>query len=174
LTAGRGLARDEALPSLIQQRVDEAGLSYRVINAGRSGDTTAGGLARLGWYLESAGEIGAVVIALGSNDAMRGLPLASVEANLRSIAQRTRAAAPSAKIFIWALETFPNLGADYRAQYAAIFPRVAAEETIALIPFPLRAVAGRPELNQEDGIHPTAEGTRLVADSVWASLRSHL
>ena len=170
LTAGFGLSEGEALPALIQQKLEAGHLPFRVINAGRSGDTTAGGLARIDWYLQDSLELHAVVIGLGSNDAMRGLPLEAMERNLRQIIARIRERKPRAKIFLWELRTFPNLGQAYAADYAAVFPRVAAAEAVALIPFPLEPVAARPELNQSDGIHPNAEGTRAVAERVWASL----
>jgi acyl-CoA thioesterase-1 len=174
LTAGFGLAEKESLPALIQQRVDAAHLRYRVVNAGRSGDTTAGGLARIDWYFKDSLDLRVLVIGLGSNDAMRGLPLQTVEDNLRQMIHRTRQRKPQAKIFLWELKTFPNLGQEYAADYAAVFSRVAQSEGISLIPFPLEAVAARPELNQSDGIHPTAEGTVLVADRVWAALLPNL
>jgi acyl-CoA thioesterase-1 len=174
LTAGLGLPASEALPARIQQRLDAAGLAYHAINAGRSGDTTAGGLARLDWYFREQVDLKALVIGLGSNDAMRGLALDAMQENLRQIIRRTRQRKPSARIFLWALETFPNLGADYAGQYAAVFPRVAEQEHVTLIPFPLADVVGHPELNQEDGIHPTAEGTELVAERIWAVLRPEL
>lgn len=174
LTAGYGLQADEALPALIERRVQEANLPFRVINAGRSGDTSAGGLARVDWYLKDSVDLRALVIGLGSNDAMRGLPLETLEDNLRKLIRRARERKPDAKIFLWALETFPNLGPEYAAAYAAVFPRLSKSEGVTLIPFPLEAVAGRPELNQADGIHPTAEGTRLVADLVWATLSAAL
>lgn len=170
LTAGMGLPEQDALPARIQKRLDAAGLPYRAINAGRSGDTSAGGLARLDWYFRDSIELGALVIGLGSNDAMRGLPLTAMEENLRQIIRRTRERKPDAKIFLWALETFPNLGPEYARGYAEVFPRVAASEKVTLIPFPLQDVAGRPELNQGDGIHPTAEGTEHVAERIWSVL----
>jgi acyl-CoA thioesterase I len=174
LIAGFGLAEQESLPALIQRRVDTAHLPYRVVNAGRSGDTTAGGLARIDWYFKDSIDLRALVIGLGSNDAMRGLPLQAVEDNLRQMIHRTRQRKPHAKIFLWELKTFPNLGQEYAGDYAAIFPRVAQSEGVSLIPFPLEDVAARPELNQSDGIHPTAEGTALVADRVWAALLPNL
>jgi len=174
LTAGFGLSEGEALPALIQQKIEAGHLPFRVINAGRSGDTTAGGLARIDWYLKESLELRAVVIGLGSNDAMRGLPLETMEHNLRQIIARIRERKPSAKILLWELRTFPNLGQAYAADYAAVFPRVAEAERVSLIPFPLEPVAARPELNQSDGIHPNAEGTRIVADRVWASLAPQL
>jgi acyl-CoA thioesterase-1 len=174
LTAGLGLPANEALPARIQQRLDSAGLAYRAINAGRSGDTTAGGLARLDWYFRDAVDLRALVIGLGSNDAMRGLSLPAMAENLTQIIRRTRQRKPDAKLFLWALETFPNLGPEYAREYAAVFPRIAEQERVALIPFPLADVAGHPELNQNDGVHPTAEGTELVADRIWAALRPSL
>jgi acyl-CoA thioesterase I len=174
LVAGFGLSEKDALPALIQARIDSAHLPHRVVNAGRSGDTSAGGVARIDWYLKDSIDLRALVIGLGSNDAMRGLPLQTLEANLRQIIRRTRERKPLAKIFLWELETFPNLGQEYASDYAAVFPRVARSEDVTLIPFPLEPVAARPELNQSDGIHPNAEGTVLVADRVWASLRPYL
>ena len=174
LTAGFGLSEREALPALIQRRIDDARLEYHVVNAGRSGDTTAGGLARIDWYFKDSVDLRAMVIGLGSNDAMRGLPIESMEANLRQMIRRTRERKPQAKIFLWELQTFPNLGQEYAAAYAAVFPRVAQSESVSLLPFPLAPVAARPELNQSDGIHPNAEGTERVAERVWESLRQSL
>lgn len=170
LTAGMGLPEQDALPARIQKRLDASGLPYRAINAGRSGDTSAGGLARLDWYFRDSIDLRALVIGLGSNDAMRGLSLTAMEENLRQIIRRTRERKPAAKIFLWALETFPNLGPEYARGYAEVFPRVAASEKVTLIPFPLQDVAGRPELNQSDGIHPTAEGTERVTERIWSVL----
>ena len=171
LTAGLGLSESQALPSLIQQQIDQAGLKYRVINGGRSGDTTAGGLARVDWYLRDTVDLRVLVIGLGSNDAMRGLPLSTVEENLRAIVARVRAKHPDVPILLWELKTFPNMGADYGDAYTALFRRVAENDKLRLIDFPLADVAGKPELNQPDGIHPTAEGTKQVAARVWQSLR---
>jgi acyl-CoA thioesterase-1 len=174
LTAGLGLSESEALPARIQQRLDAAGLEYRAINAGRSGDTTAGGLARLDWYFRDSIDLRAIVIGLGSNDAMRGLSLDSMEQNLKQIIRRARERKPDARIFLWALETFPNLGREYAEEYRAVFPRVARSENVTLIPFPLADIAGRPELNQADGVHPSAAGTELVAERIWSALRPQL
>jgi acyl-CoA thioesterase I len=174
LTAGRGLEESEALPALIQQRLDASKRNYRAINGGRSGDTSKSGLSRLDWYLRDAVNLSVLVVGLGSNDAMRGLPVGELEVNLRTIIQKTRAARPSVKILLWELHTFPNMGADYSAAYAAVFPRVAAEAGVELIPFPLQDVAGLAELNQDDGIHPSAEGTRKVAERIWQALEAKL
>ena len=174
LTAGLGLPESDALPALIQRRLDTAGLRYRAINAGRSGDTTAGGLSRLAWYFRDGVQLKVLVIGLGSNDAMRGLSLEALADNLTQIIQRTRQHRPDAKIFLWALKTFPNLGPEYARQYAAVFPRVAEREHVTLIPFPLADVVGKPELNQSDGIHPTSAGTEKVATRIWTVLEPAL
>lgn len=174
LTAGRGLAPEDAVPALIQAKVAEAGLDYRVLNGGRSGDTTAGGLSRLGWYLRPEMKLQAVVIGLGSNDAMRGLPVSEIEANLEEIVRKIRAFDPAIKIFLFQMHIFPNMGPQYAGKYEKLFGRVARTEKITLLPFPMIDVGGRPELNQADGIHPNVEGTRMVAERVWNSLKTHL
>jgi len=174
LTAGLGLSEGEALPARIQARLDAEHLGYRSINAGRSGDTTAGGVARLDWYFRDSVDLRVLIIGLGSNDAMRGLSLEAMEANLREMIRRTRERKPEAKILLWELRTFPNMGREYAAAYEAVFPRVAESEKVTLIPFPLEDVAGHPELNQNDGIHPTAEGAEKVAARIWAVLRPQL
>ena len=171
LTAGRGLDESQSLPALVQVKLDAASSHYRVINAGRSGDTTAGGLARLDWYLRKIVNPHILVIGLGSNDAMRGLELSAMEANLRQIIQKARQFRPELKVLLWELETFPNLGPDYGSAYKALFRRVAKEEDAILIPFPLAGVAGTLHLNQDDGVHPNAEGTVIVANNIWRALK---
>ena len=158
----------------MQREIDAAGLPYRVVNAGRSGDTTAGGLARLPWYLRKEMRPAVLVVQLGSNDTFRGHDLKNVEANLRNIIREARAFDPKIKVLLFQMHTLPSLGEQYTKEYAAIFPRLAKEEGVPLLPFPLAEVAGRPELNQPDGIHPTEEGAKLVAKNVWKSLREHL
>lgn len=170
LTAGRGLAKREAAPALIEQKVRAAGLQYRVINAGRSGDTTAGGLARLAWYLRPEVQPAVLVIGLGSNDAMRGLGLDEMESNLKEIVKRARAFNPQMHIFLYQMHTFPNMGPEYAQSYEALFGTVARDAKITLLPFPLLGVAGEAELNQPDGIHPTAAGTVIMADNIWKHL----
>lgn len=174
LTAGYRLEESQAAPALVQQKIDAAGLRYRVINGGRSGDTSAGGLARLPWYLRPEIKLAAVVIGLGSNDAMRGQSVAEIERNLRAIVQRIRKHDPSIQIFLFQMYTFPNMGPAYARNYAALFPKVARAEGVTLLPFPLEGVAAKPELNQDDGIHPTAEGTIIVAENIWKALRPAL
>ena len=174
LTAGRGLAASEAAPALIEKKLQAAGKQYRVINAGRSGDTTAGGLARLDWYLREEVQPEVLVIGLGSNDAMRGLAIDEMKKNLRTIVERARAFNPDMQIFLYQMYTFPNLGREYAGAFEKMFAEIAKETRITLLPFPLKDVAGKAELNQPDGIHPTAEGTRIMAENIWQALSRHL
>jgi acyl-CoA thioesterase I len=166
LTAGYRLELSQSPPALIEQKINAAGMNYSVINGGRSGDTSAGGLSRLGWYLRPETGVKVLVIGLGSNDAIRGLPLADLEKNLREIVRRARAFDPEMKIFLFQMHTFPNMGPRYAGDYEKIFGAVARAENITLLPFPLTGVAGKPALNQADGIHPTAEGARIMADAL--------
>lgn len=174
LTAGRGLAASESAPALIAEKLEAGGYGYEVINAGRSGDTTAGGLARLPWYLEDEVQPRVLVIGLGSNDAMRGLPLAEIETNLSKIVSAARAYNADMQIFLYQMYTFPNMGPQYAKDYERLFGKVAKAENIVLLPFPLLDVAGVAKLNQPDGIHPTAEGTRIMAENIWKGLKPHL
>jgi len=168
LAAGYGLPADEAFPALIQERIDAEGLGFRVVNAGVSGDTSAGGRRRIDWLLRQP--LAALVLALGANDMLRGLDLDALRANLRAIIATTRAAHPDAHIVIAGMRAAPNLGPRYAAEFDATFREVAEETGAALVPFLLEGVAGRAGLNQRDGIHPTAEGQRILADSVWQVL----
>lgn len=174
LTAGLGLPESEAFPALIEKKLETLGSKWQVINAGRSGDTTAGALARLDWYLKEKVNPEVMVIFLGSNDAMRGVPLSTVEENLRAIIKKGRAFRPSLRIFLAELRTFPNMGAEYGQRFQQIFVRVAQEEKVQLIEFPLLEVAGRPELNQPDGVHPNTKGTEKVAETFWKALAADL
>ncbi|MCU0224996.1 MAG: arylesterase [Acidobacteria bacterium] len=162
LTAGFGLAADEAFPALVAASLAARGTPIRAINAGVSGDTTAGGLRRLDWALRSRPQL--VVVALGANDGLRGQPLEAIEANLRAIVERCRAA--GAKVLLAGMLMPPNYGGAYASGFAAIYPRLAKELGLPLVPFLLEGVAGRPELNQADGIHPTAEGQKILARQV--------
>jgi acyl-CoA thioesterase-1 len=170
LTAGLGLSADEAVPARIAVRIEEAGLPFKVVNGGRSGDTSAGGLARLTWYLRPEVDMAALVVNLGSNDALRGLPLAELEKNLTAIIERAKAAVPGAPIFLVELETFPNLGAEFTGGYRAVFPRVAQATGAVLVPFPLREVMLDPALLQADGVHPNAAGAEKMAATMWPAL----
>jgi acyl-CoA thioesterase-1 len=174
LTAGYGLASGESMPSLIQHRLAAAQRAYRVINAGRSGDTTAAGLARLSQYLRRELHVRLLVIALGSNDALRLVPTDRIEANLREMVQRTRRFDPGIRILLCQLHTHPLLGRDYARRFGELFPRVAAEEGLVLLPFILEGVALVTHLNLPDGLHPNAAGTRVVAENVWNALVTYL
>jgi len=168
LTAGYGLPEDEAYPALIQSRLDAAGLDYRVVNAGVSGDTSAGGLRRLDWLLKLP--VAVLVVELGANDMLRGQSSEALEQNLAAIFERTRAAHPDVRFVVEGMRAAPNLGRDYAATFDAVHPRVAERFGAALVPFVLEDVAARPQLNQADGIHPTAEGHALIAERVWKTL----
>ncbi len=169
LTAGYGLedAATQSFPAVIQKKIDAAGLPWRMVNAGLSGETSAGGLRRIEWILRAPVDI--FVLELGANDGLRGLPLDALRTNLQSIIDRVRAKNPSVKIVIAGMKMPVNLG-DYANTFADVFPAIAKANQATLIPFLLENVAARPELNQPDGIHPTAEGARLVADTIWKTL----
>ncbi len=162
LTAGYGLAADEAFPALVAAALAERGTPIRAVNAGVSGDTTAGGLRRLDWALKNRPQV--VVVALGANDGLRGQPLEAIEANLAAIVAKARAA--GARVLLAGMLMPPNYGGAYASGFAAIYPRLARQLELPLVPFLLEGVAGHPELNQADGIHPTAEGQRIVARNV--------
>ena len=162
LTAGLGLDEDQAFPALVEESLRESGRAVRVVNAGISGDTTAGGLARLDWLLRQRPDI--LVVALGGNDGLRGVPLESSEANLRAILKRAKA--EGIRVLLGGMLIPPNYGPDYTGRFAAIYPRLAAELDVPLIPFLLEGVAAREELNLPDGIHPNVEGQKLVAETV--------
>lgn len=171
LTAGYGLSDPElAFPGLIQDRLDAEGLEYQVVNAGVSGDTSAGGLARLEYALHDRLDV--LVLELGANDGLRGLDVDAMRANLDSILTRTRAAYPEARFVVAGMEAPPNLGRRYTDAFRAVFPELARRHDAVLVPFLLDGVAGDPGLNQGDGIHPTAEGHERVADVVWAALNA--
>ena len=166
LTAGLGVAADEAYPALLEQRLRAAGFAYRVVNAGVSGDTSAGGLRRLDWVLRSRPEI--VIVALGANDGLRGLPIAALRDNLTAIVTRLRAG--GVRVLLVGMRLPPNYGPVYASEFSAAFGDVARRTSSAYLPFLLEGVAGDPRLNQADGIHPNASGQRAVAERVWASL----
>ncbi len=167
LTAGFGLGEEEAYPALVGAALAAEGRPVRVVNAGVSGDTSAGGLARLDWVLRLDPVV--VVVELGPNDGLRGLPLAATEANLRRIVERIEAA--GARVLLVGLLIPPNYGPDYAGRFAAIYPRLAAELDVPLVPFLLDGVGGEPDLNLVDGIHPNAAGHRRLAENVLPHLR---
>lgn len=162
LTAGLGLPLDQAYPALLGQKMKQLGAPIRVLNAGVSGDTSAGGLRRLSWILAQRPAV--VVVELGANDALRAQPPEEIERNLREIVSRARAA--GARVLLVGMQIPPNYGPDYTGRFAAIYPRLARELDVALVPFLLSGVGGVSDLNQADGIHPTAEGHERVAATV--------
>ena len=165
LTAGYGLREDQAFPALIQTRIDAAGFEYRVVNAGVSGDTSAGGLRRVDWLLRLP--VAVLVLELGANDMLRGLSIESLRENLGLILTQTKTRHPDVRILIAGMRAAPNLGSDYRDVFDRIYPDLAKEHMTAIIPFLLDGIAAKPALNQVDGIHPTAEGHQLIAKRVW-------
>lgn len=167
LTAGFGVSREEAYPAQLQTRLEKAGLRYQVINAGVSGETTAGGLRRVAWVLNGRPTL--VILELGANDGLRGLSLEQTRANLEAIIRRFRDA--QVEVVLAGMKLPPNYGTEYTEGFEGLFPALARQYRLPLIPFFLAGVAARPELNQADGIHPTAEGYRLVADTVFAALQ---
>lgn len=168
LTAGLGLQQSEAFPALIAEKIRAAGLPFEVQNAGLSGDTSAGALRRVDWLLQRP--IDVLVIELGGNDGLRGLPVKSLKANLQKLIDKAKAKNPTLKIVIAGMQIPPNLGADYAADFARVFAELARENNAVLIPFLLQGVGGHRHLNQPDMIHPTAAGHRIVADLVWRTL----
>ncbi|HXG44453.1 MAG TPA: arylesterase [Gemmatimonadales bacterium] len=169
LTAGYGLDPEEAYPAVIQRKLDSLGLRYRVVNAGVSGESSAGALNRIGWILRQPPAI--LVIETGANDGLRGQDLDQLRANLQGIVDSTRRRAPGARIVLAGMEALPNLGAEYTRRFRSIYREVAAANHLPLIPFLLAGVGGVDSLNQEDGIHPNAAGARVVAENVWRVLR---
>jgi acyl-CoA thioesterase-1 len=167
LTAGLGIAKSASYPALLQARLDAAGLDFEVVNAGVSGDTSAGGLARLDWALD--GDVRILIVALGGNDGLRGLPASELQANLAQIIERAQARGIT--VILAGMEAPPNYGRDYIVSFHKVFPALAATYHVPLVPFLLQGVAGDETLNQRDGIHPTTAGARIVADNVWAILK---
>lgn len=172
LTAGLGLEPEQAYPALIQQKLDSLGLDYEVVNAGLSGETTASGRNRLNWVLNQ--NVDVFVLELGANDGLRGVPLAETRKNLREIIEIVREKNPDARIILAGMQIPPNMGEEYTTEFRNIFPELAEEYDLEIIPFLLEDVAGIPELNQQDGIHPTAEGQKIIAENVWEVLESEL
>jgi acyl-CoA thioesterase-1 len=165
ITAGYGLESSQAYPALIQAKINAKGWNFKAINAGQSGDTTAGGLNRLNWLLKS--RIDVLLLELGGNDGLRGLPVETSKKNLQAIVDSTKKKYPEAKIILAGMKVPPNMGADYAKQFNSIFPELANKNQAALIPFILEGVGGVRELNLADGIHPTAKGHERVAANVW-------
>jgi acyl-CoA thioesterase-1 len=165
LTAGYGIDPEDAFAGLTQQRLDSLGKDYRVINGGLSGETTAGGLSRLDWFLEDEPTI--FVLELGGNDGLRGILPAESKSNLLAIIDKVKSKYPNTIIILAGMQIPPNMGQEYTEEFKSIYPAVAAEKQVTLIPFLLEGVAGNPDLNLPDGIHPTEEGHKLVFETVW-------
>ena len=174
LTAGYGLQVKDSPPSLIEEKIKFNNLNFKVINAGRSGDTTAGGLERIDWLLKNNLNTKLLVIGLGSNDAMRGYKLNDIEKNLKAIIDKVQKFDSKIKILLWEMYTFESIGQGYSKAYNKIFYKVAKNKKIILIPFPLKNVAKNMKYNQEDGIHPNAEGAKILAENIWIILSKYL
>ncbi|MFT6972142.1 MAG: acyl-CoA thioesterase-1 [Roseivirga sp.] len=172
ITAGYGLSMEEAFPNLIQNKVDSLGLDYEVINAGLSGEASAGGLDRIDWILKGQPDV--FVLELGGNDGLRGLSIDETEANLKAMIDKIKVANPKTKIFLAGMQIPPNLGQEYTKAFQDVFPKVAKDKNVELIPFLLVNVGGESKLNQSDGIHPNVAGHKIVAETVWGYVQKYL
>lgn len=171
LTAGYGLDDpSESFPALIQEKLDSLGYDYKVVNAGLSGETTAGGNKRLDWVLERQ-PVDIFVLELGANDGLRGIDPTETKKNLEEMIEKARRAYPGVDIILAGMLVPPSMGPDYSKRFSQVFPEIAEEKEVLLIPFLLENVAGEKELNQGDGIHPTTEGQKIVAENVWEVLK---
>lgn len=168
ITAGYGLDLDQAFPALIQEKIDAKSWNFKVVNAGQSGDTSAGGLNRLDWLLKNRVDI--LILELGANDGLRGLPAETTRKNLQAIIDRTKGKYPEAKVIVAGMKVPPNMGGDYGRKFEAVFADLAKKNKAVLIPFVLEGVGGSRELNLADGIHPTAKGHEIVATNLWKVL----
>lgn len=172
LTAGLGVEPEQSFPNLISRRLDSLGYHYFVINAGLSGETTASGVNRLDWVLGQPVDI--FVLELGANDGLRGIPLSETRKNLETIIGKVRESNPEVQIILTGMQLPPNMGPDYTAEFRELFPNLAQTYNTLLVPFLLEGVGGVPELNQADGIHPTPEGHKILAENVWKVLQPAL
>ncbi len=169
LTAGYGVEPDQAFPALVGKKIDSLGLGYTVVNAGLSGETTAGGKSRIGWVLRQP--VSVFVLELGGNDGLRGLPVADTRRNLQAIMDTVRKKNPDATIVLAGMQIPPNLGTSYTREFRELYKQLADKNKAVLIPFLLEGVGGVPKLNQPDGIHPTPAGHKIIAQTVWNVLR---
>lgn len=169
ITAGYGLDLSEAFPARIQEKLDSMHLPYKVVNAGVSGETSSGGRSRIDWILKQQVDI--FVLELGGNDGLRGIPISETKKNLQAIIDRVKQKYPSAKIIITGMQMPPNMGRKYTTEFKGMFPDLAKQNGISIVPFILEGVGGNAGLNQSDGIHPTAEGHRILANNVWSVLK---
>ena len=172
ITAGYGLELSDAFPARIQEKLDSMNAPYKVVNAGVSGETSSGGKGRIDWILKQQVDI--FVLELGGNDGLRGIPLSETKKNLQTIIEKVKAKNPEAKIIVAGMQIPPNMGKRYTNEFRSMYPDLAKKNNIALVPFILEGVGGRAELNLADGIHPTAEGHRILANNVWSVLQGLL
>jgi len=168
ITAGFGLEEQNAFPAFIQQKIDSLGMEYNVVNAGLSGETSAGGLRRIDWVLQQ--QVDVFVLELGGNDGLRGIDPENTKQNLQGIIRKVEETYPDAEIILTGMEAPPNMGEQYTSRFRSLFYELAEENDVIFMPFILEGVAGVPELNQGDGIHPTEEGHRLIAENLWVYL----
>jgi len=173
LTAGYGVEAEEAFPGLIQKRLDSLGYDYNVINAGVSGETTASGLSRVEWVVKRQ-PVEIFVLELGGNDGLRGIKPEETNKNLRAIIDKVRDIHPEVKILLAGMMVPPNMGQSYASEFQELYPKIAKEKNVNRIPFLLKDVGGEAELNLPDGIHPTPEGHKIVAETVWNHLKELL
>lgn len=172
ITAGYGLELSQAFPARIQEKLDSMNLPYKVVNAGVSGETSSGGRSRIDWILKQQVDI--FVLELGGNDGLRGIPISETKKNLQAIIDRVKEKYPAAKIIITGMQMPPNMGKKYTSEFRSMFPDLAKHNNISIVPFILEGVGGNAQLNQSDGIHPTAEGHRILANNVWSVLQGLL
>ncbi|MBS1788578.1 MAG: arylesterase [Acidobacteria bacterium] len=168
LTAGYGLSSDQAYTTLLQQKLEEHGFRYRIVNAGVSGDTSAGGARRIDWALQS-GNVKFLILELGANDGLRGLPVQEMKKNLEQIIQRAQSAGVT--VILAGMEAPPNFGAEYTREFRQVFHDLAKQYKTPFIPFVLEGIGGNQKFNQSDGIHPNAEGEKIMTENVWRSLQ---
>jgi len=173
LTAGYGVDPSQAFPALIQQKIDSMGLPYKVINGGVSGETSAGGNQRIDFVLKQQ-HVDVFVLELGANDGLRGIPITETRKNLQSIVDKVKAKYPAVKLVLAGMQIPPNMGQPYATDFKKIYPELAKKNNMTLVPFLLEGVGGEARLNQQDGIHPTAEGHQIVAENVWEELKGVL
>jgi acyl-CoA thioesterase I len=172
ITAGYGLDLTQAFPARIQEKIDSMNLPYRVVNAGVSGETSAGGRSRIDWILKQ--QVDVFVLELGGNDGLRGIPITETKKNLQMIISKVKEKYPAAKIIITGMQIPPNMGKKYTTEFKSMYPDLAKQNNISIVPFILEGVGGNADLNQSDGIHPTAEGQRILANNVWNVLKDLL
>lgn len=172
ITAGYGLELSDAFPARIQEKLDSMNMPYKVVNAGVSGETSSGGRSRIDWILKQ--DVDIFVLELGGNDGLRGIPITETKKNLQTIIDRVKAKNPQVKIIIAGMQIPPNMGKKYTTEFRNMYPDLAKKNNISLVPFILEGVGGNAELNLEDGIHPTAEGHRILANNVWTVLQGLL